>query len=153
MEESFEQAWRDLRWKDKLAATFTNSAGKSGDKLATLVELTIFAAQHGMVVVSLGLPPGAITSSGSDCEANRLSSFLGLMTQSYVDLGPEQTPPEGDRRTAIHFGERVAVAAMLGRPSHSVRSCMQADLEVERTEHYANRRERGTTISGPPLLF
>src|SRR5688572_14443292 len=28
--------WFDMAWKDKLAAGFTNSAGKSGDKLHTL---------------------------------------------------------------------------------------------------------------------
>src|SRR5262252_338595 len=35
-------------WKDKIAAGFTNSASRSGDKLDTLVQLAIFAAQHSM---------------------------------------------------------------------------------------------------------
>src|SRR5690606_1362292 len=35
-------------WKNKIAAGFTNSGARSGDKLATLVQLALFAAQHGM---------------------------------------------------------------------------------------------------------
>jgi hypothetical protein len=46
--------WADQRWKDKLAAGFTNSAGMNGDKLATLQQLALFAMQHGMVWVGLG---------------------------------------------------------------------------------------------------
>src|SRR3712207_5228605 len=40
--------WYQQLWKDKLAAGFTNSGDQSGDKLNTLVQLVIFAAQHGM---------------------------------------------------------------------------------------------------------
>jgi len=40
-------------------------------------------------------------------DLNRMSSFLGLMTQS--DNAPvEATPPEGDLQTAIKFGEHLA---------------------------------------------
>jgi multimeric flavodoxin WrbA len=49
------------KWANKVAAGFTNSASRSGDKLATLQQLTIFAAQHGMHWVNLGLPPRGIT--------------------------------------------------------------------------------------------
>jgi multimeric flavodoxin WrbA len=41
--------WMDRRWKDKLAAGFTNSAGMSGDKLGTLQALNLVPMQHGMV--------------------------------------------------------------------------------------------------------
>ncbi|MEV4481466.1 flavodoxin family protein [Micromonospora coxensis] len=41
--------WAKQKWKDKLAAGFTNSAGANGDKLATLQQLALFAMQHGMV--------------------------------------------------------------------------------------------------------
>ncbi len=40
--------WMEGRWQDKLAAGFTNSASQSGDKLNTLVQMAVFAAQHGM---------------------------------------------------------------------------------------------------------
>ena len=44
----------------------------------------------------------------STTDLNRMSSFLGLMTQS--DNAPvEVTPPEGDLQTAIWFGEYIAL--------------------------------------------
>lgn len=69
------------QWNGKLAAGFTNSASQSGDKLNSLVQLAIFAAQHGMIWVSLGLMPGNNNSKGSVNDLNRLGSFLGAMAQ------------------------------------------------------------------------
>jgi NAD(P)H dehydrogenase (quinone) len=108
MEESFRPQWTEQRWKDKLAAGFTNSAGMSGDKLATLQQLCDFATQHGMLWVSLGEPPGWQDSTGTADDINRLASFLGLMTQSWSDRGPNATPPEADLATARRFGARIA---------------------------------------------
>ncbi len=57
--------WTALNWKDKIAAGFTNSTCYSGDKLSTLVQLVIFAAQHGMIWVTLGMnPPHTTQGSG-----------------------------------------------------------------------------------------
>lgn len=108
MEESLHPQFLEQRWKDKLAAGFTNSAGMSGDKLATLQQLAGFAAQHGMVWLSLGELPGWQDSSGSADDVNRLASFLGLMTQSNSDQGPDLVPPASDRATAHRFGRRIA---------------------------------------------
>ena len=91
-------------WRDKIAAGFTNSASRSGDKLATLQQLAIFAAQHGMHWVGLGLPPGNNSSSGSEEDLNRLGFFLGAAAQSNADIAP----PAADLRTAEHLGRRVA---------------------------------------------
>ena len=107
--------WFAQGWSSKLAAGFTNSASYSGDKLNTLVQMTIFAAQHGMNWVSLGLPPGNNSSEGSPEDLNRLGSFLGAMAQSDADLGPDVTPPTADRLTAEALGERVAKAAQRWR--------------------------------------
>ena len=41
--------WFTLAWKDKIAGAFTNSSSFSGDKLNTLLGLTINAMQHGMI--------------------------------------------------------------------------------------------------------
>lgn len=112
MDRSSHKAWATRVWRDKLAAGFTNSSAMSGDKLNTLVQLAIFAAQHDMVWVGLGLMPGNNTSRGSDEDLNRLGSHLGAMAQSAADLGPEQAPPKSDRRTAAALGERVARAAL-----------------------------------------
>lgn len=99
------------KWDGKLAAGFTNSASQSGDKLNTLQQLSIFAAQHGMVWVSLGLMPGNNNSKGSVNDLNRLGSFLGAMAQSNADEGPEKGPIQSDLDTAKHLGKRVATLA------------------------------------------
>jgi NAD(P)H dehydrogenase (quinone) len=112
MEETLQHQFLEQRWKDKLAAGFTNSAGMSGDKLLTLQQLAGFAAQHGMLWVPLGELPGWQTSSGSADDVNRLSSFLGLMAQSNADQGPNLVPPASDRETAERFGRRIGEVAL-----------------------------------------
>jgi multimeric flavodoxin WrbA len=103
--------WLEGRWTNKLAAGFTNSAGLSGDKLATLQQINHFAMQHGMVWVGLGLPPGNHTSTSSPEDLNRLGGFLGAMSQADADVPPEVAPSGSDLRTAEYLGRRVAEAA------------------------------------------
>jgi NAD(P)H dehydrogenase (quinone) len=103
--------WAEQAWKDKLAAAFTNSAGLNGDKLATLQQLNLFAMQHGMVWVGLGLLPGNSSSTGSPDDLNRLAGFVGAMAQSNADAPPEVAPGPSDLLTAEHLGRRVALAA------------------------------------------
>lgn len=97
-----------FKWKDKVAAGFTNSASRSGDKLATLIQLAVFAAEHGMHWVNLALPPGNNSSTGSEQDLNRLGFWLGAAAQSNADQGPDVAPPEADLATARHLGQRVA---------------------------------------------
>lgn len=94
-------------WRDKVAAGFTNSGGKSGDKLNTLVSLSVFAAQHHMHWVNLGLGPGWNSSAGSEHDLNRLAFFLGAGAQTDVDANSDQVHP-ADVRTCRHLGWRVA---------------------------------------------
>lgn len=103
--------WMKQDWKDKIAAGFTNSSSQSGDKLNTLVQMFLFAMQHGMVWIGLGQLPGNNSSKGSVDDINRLGSFAGAMAQSNNDQGPDQAPPEADRKTAALLGERVAKLA------------------------------------------
>ncbi|MCW0235481.1 MAG: flavodoxin family protein [Ferrovibrio sp.] len=102
------QIWYGRGWKDKLAAGFTNSASQSGDKLSTLQQFAVFAAQHAMIWVGLDLLPGNNNSKGSVNDLNRLGSFLGAMAQSNNDQGPEDGPIASDLKTAEHLGRRVA---------------------------------------------
>ncbi|MGW6793983.1 flavodoxin family protein [Streptomyces chartreusis] len=95
-------------WKDKLAGAFTMSASQSGDKLAVLEQLAIFGAQMGMQWIGVGDRPGNNWSGGSRDDVNRLGSWLGLMSQSHADLGPEQAGSRGDLITAQRYGERIA---------------------------------------------
>ncbi len=106
--ESTSRTWAARDWKDKLAAGFTNSGSPSGDKFNTLVDLAAFAAQHGMVWISLGLLPRYRDEQGR--EINRAGSFLGAMAQSPgADRANE--PGEDDLQTARLLGQRVAQAA------------------------------------------
>src|SRR5260370_23785484 len=100
MEDSLHPQFLERRWQDKLAAGFTNSAGMSGDKLCTLQQLAGFAAQHGMIWISLGQLPGWESSKGSSADPNRLASFPGLRAQRNSHQGPHQAPPECDRHAA-----------------------------------------------------
>jgi len=109
--ESTSRLWSRLEWKDKLAAGFTNSASQSGDKLNSLIEMAIFAMQHGMIWVGLGLLPGNNSTKGSPEDLNRLGAYLGAMAQSNADQGPDVVPPRSDRETARSLGERVATIA------------------------------------------
>ncbi len=97
--DSTSQIWYGQKWKDKLAAGFTNSAALSGDKFNTLSTICTFACQHSMVWLSQGIFP--------DGTVNRLGSWVGLMAQS--DNAPSDvTPPESDKQYAVAFGERIA---------------------------------------------
>ncbi|MFE6363687.1 flavodoxin family protein [Streptomyces sp. NPDC057806] len=108
--EATSKRWFGQEWKDKLAAGFTNSGSKSGDKLHTLQFFQILAAQHGMHWINLGLHPGWNSSDGTEHDLNRLGVFAGAAAQTNVDEGPDGVH-EADAATAEHLGRRVAEAA------------------------------------------
>lgn len=103
--------WFTQLWRDKVAAGFTNSGSQSGDKLNSLIQMMVFAMQHGMIWVGLGLMPGNNASKASVEDLNRLGSFSGAMAQSNNDQGPDVAPPQADRKTAEFLGKRVAETA------------------------------------------
>ncbi|AAO28301.1 flavodoxin family protein [Xylella fastidiosa subsp. fastidiosa] len=107
-EDSTKKAWVSQKWRNKIAAGFTNSGAQHGDKLNSLMSMVLFAAQHGMIWVGLDLMPGNNSSTGSPDDLNRLGSWLGVMTQSNNDAAPEIAPPASDLKTAQHLGLRVA---------------------------------------------
>ena len=90
-------------WKDKIAAGFTNSGARSGDKLATLMQIALFAAQHGMHWVNLGLPPANNSSTGSEADLNRTRLLAG-------------------RRRAVERRPRSRTRAARGGPRHGAPS-------------------------------
>src|SRR4029077_4474169 len=95
-------------WRDKIAAGFTNSGAKSGDKLSTLVSLAIFAAQHHMHWVSLGLGAGWNSATGSEDDAQHLGVWIARGAQPDVHANPDQVHPS-DVQTCHHLGRRVTL--------------------------------------------
>ncbi|MFA6988876.1 MAG: flavodoxin family protein [Candidatus Gastranaerophilaceae bacterium] len=110
--DSTSKIWFKQQWKDKLAAGFINSGWPSGDKLNSMNQLVIFAAQHGMVWVSLGLIPGDLSREENKKDINRLGSFLGAMSCSPFSESCETSPPECDRMTAKLLGKRMAESVL-----------------------------------------
>lgn len=101
------ERWDSHAWTDKLAAGFTVAMHASGDKLAALQRMSVFAAQMGMIWVgqaAIGAPvkpdqPGI----------NRDGSWLGLMATAAPET--EQKISSGDLETARRFGQRIAMAS------------------------------------------
>ncbi|MGW6706960.1 flavodoxin family protein [Streptomyces sp. NPDC054956] len=105
--ESTSKIWFTDGWQDKVAAGFTNSGAKAGDKGNTLDYFQTLASQHGMSWVNLGLKPGWNKSTGSENDLNRLGFFDGAAAQSNGDQGAEFVH-KADIATAEHLGRRVA---------------------------------------------
>ena len=105
MEETERFLYKQI-WKNKLAAAFTVSPSAGGDKQQTLQALANFAAQHGMLWMSLGVLPHYCCHRQTDGQ-NRFSSYLGLMIQS--DNSDEKVEPfhSGDVLTAELFSNRI----------------------------------------------
>ncbi|MBW9107451.1 flavodoxin family protein [Paraburkholderia phenoliruptrix] len=110
-EDSTKAAWTPQKWRNKIAAGFTNSGAQHGDKLNALVSMALFAAQHGMIWVGLDMMPGNASSTGSENDLNRHGSWLGVMTQSNTDQSADLTPGRSDLDTASYLGKRVAQTA------------------------------------------
>lgn len=103
--------WFAQGWKDKIAAGFTNSGGLSGDKLNTMIQFMVFAGQHGMIWVNLGMLSQTPSKSIPGQTLDRIGSMTGLMTQA-DNAPPEETPGLLDLETAEAFGARVAQATL-----------------------------------------
>jgi multimeric flavodoxin WrbA len=97
--------WYSQKWKDKLAAGFTNSSTLNGDKLNTLQQLALFACQHSMLWISTGILP-KFQNGKQQAEPNGLAGYLGLMTLSDNETR-EVNEPQG-LETAELFGQRIA---------------------------------------------
>ncbi|HEX4359660.1 MAG TPA: flavodoxin family protein [Pseudonocardia sp.] len=94
-------------WRDKVAAGFTNSGGKSGDKLHSLMSILVLAAQQHMHWVNLGLAPGWTSSTSSEHDLNRLAFWLGAAAQTDTDVSAGHMHGS-DVLTCRHLGRRVA---------------------------------------------
>ncbi|MER6976442.1 flavodoxin family protein [Streptomyces carpinensis] len=105
--EQSSKRWYTQAWAGKIAAGFTNSGAKNGDKSSTLGYFFTMAAQHGMHWISLGLQPGWASTTGQEDDLNRLGYFVGAGAQTPVDAGPDAVH-KSDIATAESLGARVA---------------------------------------------
>lgn len=103
------KAWFHQKWKNKIAAGFTNSATMNGDKLSTLHYLFTLSMQHSMIWVGTGMMPSNAKAAQRD-DVNYVGSFAGAMASTPSDASPDEMWP-GDLETARQFGQRVAETA------------------------------------------
>ena len=102
------EVWLKRMWKNKFAAGFTISAGRSGDKLNCLTDMVIFASQMAMIWIPQHILGGNYSTAGSEDDLNRMAGYLGVMAQGNIDESAELSPPESDKETARMHGRHVA---------------------------------------------
>jgi NAD(P)H dehydrogenase (quinone) len=105
--DSSAKAFFARKWKDKLAAGFTNSASINGDKYSTIQYFWTLSQQHGQLWVGTGLLP-ANRKSNVPADLNWTAGFAGALAISPSDASPEEAPQSGDLETAKLLGRRVA---------------------------------------------
>lgn len=103
MDKTSSPIWMKQLWRDKIAGGFTNSHSFSGDKLATLMQLCVFASQHAMIWIG----QSEMQKGNTQNDINRIGSYMGVMAQS-DNASAEITPPLGDKETGRIYGERIA---------------------------------------------
>ncbi|MBP0592930.1 flavodoxin family protein [Paraburkholderia sp. LEh10] len=99
--------WFAQKWKDKIAAGFTNSATMNGDKFSTIQYFVTLAMQHSMIWAGTGIMPSN-TKAATRNDLNYVGGFTGLLSQSPADATPDEAPLPGDLETAKVFGARIA---------------------------------------------
>lgn len=105
------EIWLERRWLGKVAGGFTCSAGRGGDKFNCLLDLSVAAAQMGMIWVPMRMTGGNYSSAGSEQDLNRMAGYLGVMAQANIDEPGDLAPPESDLMTAELHGEHIAWTA------------------------------------------
>ena len=99
--------WFMQKWKNKVAAGFTNSAAVNGDKFSTIAYFMTLSQQHGQVWIGTGLMPSSTKAHGPN-DLNWLGGMSGALAASPADASADEAPGKGDLDTAAKLGERVA---------------------------------------------
>ncbi|MEM1313039.1 MAG: hypothetical protein AAGI51_00685, partial [Pseudomonadota bacterium] len=102
-------------WADRLAAGMTVATFPSGDKLSTLTQFAVFAAQHGMIWVGQAEIGAPVTAREDGVNAQ--GAWLGLAATS--DRDKTRLISEGDAESARRLGARLARAAARWRAGAS----------------------------------
>ena len=135
------EVWLNRLWVNKVAAGFTVSAGRSGDKLNCLQQLAVFAAQMGMIWVPVRITGGNYSSAGSEADLNRMAGYIGLMAQANIDQPLELAPPASDLETARLHGQHIAHVA---RQYAHGRQAFPADYDTFATEPVSSAQAPAT---------
>ena len=101
---SYKGLWTEQKLVDKVAAGFTVATYPSGDKLNTIIQLSIFAAQFGMVWIN-NCGVGKKVSK-TEHDYNEWGAWLGLMATSVPDKS--KLISDTDIKCAKQFGIRFA---------------------------------------------
>lgn len=104
LEKTSSTFWLKQLWANKIAAGFTIGSSPSGDKLNTLVSLSLFAAQHGMIWAGFNQIGSLYTKDRKD--VNHDGSWLGFMASSNQDK--TKLIRSSDETSAHLFGKRLA---------------------------------------------
>ena len=96
--DSSAKAFFARKWKDKLAAGFTNSASINGDKYSTIQYFWTLSQQHGQVWIGTGLLP-ANMKANVPADVNWTAGFAGALAISPSDTSPDEAPQSGDLET------------------------------------------------------
>jgi multimeric flavodoxin WrbA len=104
--------WLSERWKNKLAAGFTNSTSVNGDKFLTIAYFWTLSQQHGQIWIGTGLLP-ANKKENDPADVNWTAGFGGVLAISPADVSLDEAPRSGDLETAKRLGQRVAEFAAL----------------------------------------
>lgn len=115
-ESSYRGFWVKQKLLDKLAAGFTVATYPSGDKLSTLFQLSIFAAQHGMIWVNNSGLGNKVSNSPN--EYDEWGCWLGLTATSISDKS--KLISDRDVEAGKQFGARFAKAVLRWASSKSV---------------------------------
>lgn len=93
------ERWFTQKWKDKIAAGFTNSASMNGDKLSTLHYMSTLALQHAMIWVGNSImPPG-----GKKAQRNDLNYFGSFAASGTACSSPVRPPNREDGGSASRW--------------------------------------------------
>ena len=147
----------DQRWRDKLAAGFTNSAGLNGDKLATLQQ---FGRAHGMIWVGLGLAPGNHTSEGSADDLNRLAASssarwlnqMPIKAPSWFRPLPTGSPPSISDAVSPSSPAACAPLAPLRR-GHPMTATVEGILQEYFDGLYHGDTDRLSRVFHPQAIY
>lgn len=101
---SYRGLWTEQKLVDKLASGFTVATYPAGDKLNTIMQLSIFAAQFGMLWVNNCGVGSKVSKTIED--NNEWGAWLGLMATSIQDKS--KLISDMDVRCADQFGVRFA---------------------------------------------